>query len=168
MLSMTSQYALRALAYIAAHDGDESVLGRQISKDTGIPKNYLSKILTGLSNAGIVSASRGTGGGYRLAEGADGIMLERVVAVFDRDIVNPCCLLGFNRPCSDNNACSAHFVWKATRAALVEFLHGTSLADISSRTPMNPAKPSPAVSERGGGVRGGTRVRARAGRGGRR
>jgi Rrf2 family protein len=136
MLSMTSQYALRALAYIAAKEEEGSVLGRQISKDTGIPKNYLSKILTGLSNARIVTAVRGTGGGYRLAESAESIKLERVVAVFDRDVVNPCCLLGFNRPCSDDNACSAHFVWKATRAALVEFLHGTSLADISSDEPM--------------------------------
>lgn len=129
---MTSQYALRALAYIAANEGEEAVLGRRISKDTGIPPNYLSKILIGLNNAGIVSASRGTGGGYRLTSSPASITLDRVVGVFDRDVVNPCCLLGYKRPCSDDNACSAHFAWRDTRSALTAFLSGTSLADIST------------------------------------
>lgn len=139
MLSVTSQYALRALAYIAAQ-GEDSVLGRQIADETGIPKNYLSKILIGLNNAGIVSAARGTGGGYRLTGDPGSIMLDRIVAVFDRDIVNPCCLLGYSRPCSDDNACSAHFAWRDTRAALTCFLAGTSLADISSQQPIGPVK----------------------------
>lgn len=141
MLSMTSQYALRALAYIAAREEEESVLGRQIAEDTGIPRNYLSKILIGLNNAGIVSAARGTGGGYRLTANPRSIMLDRIVAVFDRDIVNPCCLLGYSRPCSDENACSAHFAWRDTRASLTAFLGGTSLADISSQEPASPEKP---------------------------
>lgn len=131
MLSTTSQYALRALTYIVSHEGESAVLGRCISRDTGIPQNYLSKILTGLNNAGIVSAVRGTGGGYRLAAPPESIMLEQVVAVFDRDVVNPCCLLGYKRPCSDEDACSAHSSWKGTREALVTFLSETSLADIS-------------------------------------
>lgn len=129
---MTSQYALRALAHIAANEGKDAVLGKRISKETGIPSNYLSKILIGLNNAGIVSASRGTGGGYRLTSSPASITLDRIVGVFDRDVVNPCCLLGYKRPCSDENACSAHFAWKDTRAALTAFLSTTSLADISA------------------------------------
>lgn len=139
MLSATSQYALRALAYIATHGGDGTVLGRRIADETGIPQNYLSKILIGLNNAGIVKAVRGTGGGYRLAASAETIMLEKVVAVFDPDVVNPCCLLGYDRPCSDENACSAHFVWKETREALMRFLQRTSLAEISAATPQSKA-----------------------------
>ncbi len=140
MLSTTSQYALRALAYIAANAGDTAVLGRRISQDTGIPPNYLAKILIGLNNAGIVSASRGTGGGYRLTSDPASITLDRVVGVFDRDIVNPCCLLGYNRLCSDENACSAHFAWKDTRAALTAFLSSTTLADISAEVESAPAQ----------------------------
>lgn len=132
MLSTTSQYALRALAYIAANESKGAVLGRRISEDTGIPQNYLSKIMIGLNNAGIVSASRGTGGGYRLTSNPGSITLDRVVAVFDRDVVNPCCLLGYKRRCSDENACSAHSAWKATREALTTFLSSTTLADISA------------------------------------
>lgn len=142
MLSTTSQYALRALAFIAAQGAKESVLGKRISEETGIPRNYLSKILIGLNNAGIVSAVRGTGGGYRLTKSPRSIRLSRIVAVFDRDVVNPCCLLGYGRPCSDANACSAHFSWKTAREALMRFLKETSLADIA-------ANPAPAVQARG-------------------
>lgn len=141
MLSTTSQYALRALAYIAAQHSGDAVLGRRIAEDTGIPQNYLSKILIGLNNAGIVSAVRGTGGGYRLTGSPDAITLDKIVAVFDRDIVNPCCLLGYKRPCSDENACSAHFAWKDTRAKLTSFLNETSLADIAA-TPKPRRAPS--------------------------
>ncbi|MCC7156462.1 MAG: Rrf2 family transcriptional regulator [Bryobacterales bacterium] len=140
MLSTTSQYALRALAYIAANEGEEAVLGRRISQDTGIPSNYLSKILIGLNNAGIVSASRGTGGGYRLTASPSTITLDRVVGVFDRDVVNPCCLFGYKRPCSDENACSAHGAWRDTRAALMAFLNGTTLADISTAEEPKPKR----------------------------
>jgi Rrf2 family protein len=138
MLSTTSQYALRALAFLAAQDNNQAVLGRRIAAETGIPQNYLSKILIGLNNAGIVSAVRGTGGGYRLTSKPDAIKLDQVVAVFDRDVVNPCCLLGYKRPCSDENACSAHHAWKDTRAALMAFLQGTSLADIAAAANRKP------------------------------
>jgi Rrf2 family protein len=131
MLSTTSQYALRALAYIASRYQTGAVLGRTIAQETGVPSNYLSKILVGLNNAGIVIATRGTGGGYTLAAPPESIMLDRIVAVFDREVVNPSCLLGYNRPCSDENACSAHYVWKEARACLVGFLHGSSLASIA-------------------------------------
>lgn len=140
MLSATSQYALRALTYIAAQGECAAVLGRQIARDTGIPANYLSKILIGLNSAGIVTASRGTGGGYRLATAPERITLDQVVAVFDRDIVNPCCLLGYSKPCSDENACTAHFAWKDTREKLVSFLHLTTLADIATDKPKAPKR----------------------------
>ena len=134
MLSTTSQYALRALAFLAASDGKEAILGRTIAKETGIPQNYLSKILVGLNNAGIVVASRGTGGGYRLAADPSSITLDRVVGIFDRDVANPCCLFGFPKQCSDENACSAHASWKPIRESMMAFLRSTSLADIA-KTP---------------------------------
>lgn len=135
MFSNTSQYALRALAFIASKYDSGAVLGRTIAQETGIPPNYLSKILVGLNNAGVVSAARGTGGGYALTAPPESITLDQIVAVFDRDVVNPSCLLGYSRPCTDENACSAHFVWKEKRECLVRFLHGTSLADIAQGQP---------------------------------
>ncbi|MCC6293687.1 MAG: Rrf2 family transcriptional regulator [Bryobacterales bacterium] len=145
MLSTTSQYALRALTFIAANEGVEAVLGRRIAEETGIPSNYLSKLLIELNNAGLVSASRGTGGGYRLTAPPSSITLNRVVGVFDPDVVNPCCLLGHSHVCSDETACTAHAHWKKTRAALTAFLNSTTLADISG---LKKPRPQPKTAKK--------------------
>ncbi|MCC6262230.1 MAG: Rrf2 family transcriptional regulator [Bryobacterales bacterium] len=148
MFSATSQYALRAMALLASRYRSAPMLGREIARETGIPPNYLSKILAGLNKAGLVDATRGTGGGYVLNVPPASITLDRIVAVFDQDMVNPCCLLGYSRPCADENACSAHFVWKETRERLVDFLERTTLADISQGRPgqKNALVPNPAFS----------------------
>lgn len=148
MFSATSQYALRAMALLATRHRSAPMLGREIARETGIPPNYLSKILAGLNKAGIVDATRGTGGGYVLNLPPASITLDKIVAVFDQDMVNPCCLLGYSRPCADENACTAHFVWKETRERLVEFLEKTTLADISQGRPgqKNALVPNPAFS----------------------
>src|ERR1035437_7536228 len=108
MLSATSQYALRALAHLATLKDGETVLGKDLAKKTGIPKNYLSKILVALGRAGIIRASRGTGGGYQLVCRPEEMPVATAVVLFDRNFVKPACLLGYNQACSDENACTAH------------------------------------------------------------
>lgn len=74
MLSVTSEYALRALAHLARQPG-EAVLGRDLAHAVEIPANYLSKVLLTLRNAGLVDTTRGSGGGYRLRKPANEIHL---------------------------------------------------------------------------------------------
>ena len=65
MVSQTSQYALRAVLYLASTGGGP-VVAQDISDTTGVPKGYLHKILRRLGKAGILKAHRGVGGGYEL------------------------------------------------------------------------------------------------------
>ncbi len=83
MLSITSQYALRALSHLA-RQSDGSVLGRELSQSVEIPANYLSKVLLVLRNAGLVDTTRGSGGGYRLGRPASEIRLIDVVELFEK------------------------------------------------------------------------------------
>lgn len=145
MLSATSQYALRALAHLATLKNGESVLGKDLAKKTGIPKNYLSKILVALGGAGIIRATRGTGGGYQLACPPEEMPLAMAVAVFDRNFVKPACLLGYNQVCSDDNACPAHQAWRDTKTCILNFLESTTLAEIADHEGFHP----PSKAERG-------------------
>lgn len=143
MLSATSQYAIRALTYLAAQKNDVTVGGPQLSRQTGIPRNYLSKILVTLVNAGIVDAARGVGGGYRLSSPPDEIRLVRVVELFDRHVTKRGCLLGLRPVCSDEDPCTAHHAWKNAKNAFFDFLECTSLRDISPATRVSaPARPA--------------------------
>ena len=131
MLTTTSEHALRALTYLARLPEGSSILGRELAKEASIPANYLSKILWTLGNAGIIDATRGSGGGYRLRRGASEIRLYEVVELFDRDRVRLACFLGGGKGCDCENPCTAHEAWRGVSAAYLDFLHTRTVADIS-------------------------------------
>lgn len=131
MFSSTEAHAFRALAHLAAAEGRGWILGRKLAESADVPQNYLSKILLALNKAGIVEATRGHRGGYRLRRPASEISLAEVLAVFAFDDGKPACFLGGSRVCSDSTACPAHDRWKRVREAYVDFTENTTLADIA-------------------------------------
>lgn len=142
MLTTTSEHALRALAHLARLPEGSSMLGRELAEQAGIPANYLSKILWTLGTAGIIDATRGNGGGYRLKRHAAEIRLFEIVELFDRDRARPACILGGGRDCDQDNPCTAHQAWRDVRTAYLDFLHTTTLADIS-----HPRRPNVALEK---------------------
>lgn len=133
MLSTTSQYALRALTHLARQPG-EPLLGRDLAQAVEIPANYLSKVLLTLRNAGLVSTTRGSGGGYRLARQANEILLIEVVELFEEiSRTKPSCFLGHTRKCSDSTPCSAHTTWQGVQVAYLKFLVSTPLSAIAGK-----------------------------------
>ncbi len=131
MLSMTSRYALRALAYLATHP-DRQVFAHEIAAETDIPTNYLSKILHTLARQGLVKSGRGRRGGFRLALPPDRIVLKQVIAPFEDPEFPRDCLLG--RPfCSDGNPCQAHASWKPISEQVSRFFETATLAELLRR-----------------------------------
>jgi Rrf2 family protein len=81
MFSQTVEYALRAVVHLAA-EAPAPRTTEQIAEVTRVPKAYLSKVLQGLSRAGVVQSQRGIGGGMTLTKDpADLTILEVVNAV---------------------------------------------------------------------------------------
>lgn len=118
---------------LAARPDGRAVLGRELAESAEIPANYLAKILVTLRNAGLVATVRGTGGGYLLKRPAAGVRLSEIVELFEGAHVGCGCLLNRSRECNGKDACSAHGVWQEVRNVYRQFLHRTSLADISNR-----------------------------------
>jgi Rrf2 family protein len=132
MLSVTVQYALRALSVLAGLPEGASALGRDLAREARIPANYLSKILWTLGGAGFIDATRGSGGGYRLQRAPREIRLADVVALFERNRSSRACLLDTHRTCSEAGACAAHQAWQEVGDAMSRFLETTTLADITA------------------------------------
>src|SRR6266576_2211773 len=131
MLSITSQYALRALSHLARLT-DRAVLCRDLAASVAIPANYLSKVLLTLRNAGLVDTTRGSGGGYRLRRPAHEIHLIDVVELFEEvSRTKPSCFLGRTRECSGTEPCTAHSTWTGLQAAYLKFLVSTPLSAIA-------------------------------------
>jgi Rrf2 family protein len=130
IFSASATHALRAVAWLAAHGGEEAVLGRDLARKVNVPAHYLSKVLATLARGGVLTASRGAKGGYRLARPASRIKLMEVVLPFEGKRARPGCVLRPDRPCRDSGACSAHASWGDVKRSYLEFLEGTTVADI--------------------------------------
>lgn len=131
MLTVTSEYALRALIHLAHLPPGGCLRGEELARKAGVPAKYLSKIMLTLRDSGLVFATRGVHGGYRLNKEATQIPLHEVVGLFEGMPVQPGCVLGLNRACSEEKPCTAHWSWGNLRVAYMHFLESTSLHDIA-------------------------------------
>lgn len=130
MLSLTGQYALRALIHLAQHVDEWPIAGKRIAQETGIPAKYLSKVLGDLVRARILESSRGIGGGFRMSRTPRQTRLIDVLAPFEQ-FDWPRCPFG-NRECSDQNPCQAHDRWKKVIEMEHGFLRKTSVLDVAA------------------------------------
>lgn len=65
MISQTTEYALRAVVYLA--DSDSPRTTAAIAEATQVPQGYLSKVMQALVKAEVVRSQRGLHGGFVLA-----------------------------------------------------------------------------------------------------
>ncbi len=131
MLSLTGEYALRAMAYLAEHAEDWPIPGRRVAEGAGIPRKYLSAILGDLVRVGILASSPGPGGGFRMVRSPKDIRLFEVLAPFEP-------ILGNRRPCpfgkeecSNDDLCAVHDRWQWVKETYSKFLQETSVFDVS-------------------------------------
>ena len=127
-LSSTAQYALRAVLHVAEHGTNDPVPADAIAADLRVPRNYLSKTLHALAQAGVLRSGRGPRGGFRLARAAREITLGDIAAPFG-EVSERKCLLG-RATCGWKNPCSAHPRWEAVSAAQHAFFRETTVADL--------------------------------------
>jgi Rrf2 family protein len=145
MFSVTSQYALRALAQMARNGNQQAMLGKDLAIKAEIPPNYLAKILLSLKNAGLLGTARGSRGGYWLVRPAESIKLIEIVQLFDQMQTPQPCVIGERDQCSDENPCRAHERWRKIRNDYMEFLEDTTIADLANKAQSGASAPSESV-----------------------
>ena len=82
MISQTTEYALRAIVFLAdtpsvAHTAES------IANGTRVPVGYLAKIMQGLAKAGLVTSQRGLYGGFTLVGPPKDLTVYAVVQAID-------------------------------------------------------------------------------------
>lgn len=133
MLTATSQYALRAMVYLAKHTDAVAVPTWRVAKEADVPRKYLSAILASLVRKGVLKASSGSNGGYQLARRPSKILLWDVLEMFEP-------ILGKRRPCpfgknscGDDDPCDGHKHWKKVCESYLAFVHETTVFDVIGR-----------------------------------
>jgi Rrf2 family protein len=120
-ITRQADYAVRAVLYLAQLPAGERASTAQIARDEKIPLTFLAKIVSQLSAAGILRATRGAHGGVTLARPSAEISLLEIVEAIDGPVMLSECTLNADT-CGFSENCVVRVVWCATRADLVERL----------------------------------------------
>lgn len=145
----TAQTAIAAVSRLAeVYDPAKRVKlnSADIAGKRNLPQPVVAKVLTILSQAGIVNGSPGPGGGYWLARPPGEVALYDVVSLFERVEQNVCCPFGPDY-CGTGPNCPMHFDMLRLREQLVAFLKTTTFARFVGwgRTTESPPPEKPAA-----------------------
>ena len=136
-ITRQADYAVRAVLYLAEHDQAARVTTAEIGREQHIPLTFLAKIVSQLSTAGIVRATRGSRGGVALSLPPDEISLLDIVEVIDGPVIlNDCVMDRSLCPLGEN--CAVHTVWSNAQAELVDRLMRTTFAGMAKARPSQP------------------------------
>lgn len=133
MLSKKSQYAFKALTYLAERYNQGPVLISEISKKKKIPLKFLENILLELKKAAMLDSKKGKGGGYFLRKAPTEIRVAEVVRLINGPIAMlPCVSLYFYERCSNCNEkhCGLHDMMVEVRDATLHILENRTLNDL--------------------------------------
>lgn len=133
MLTKKSQYAFKALGFLADRQKDGPVLISEISKKKKIPLKFLENILLELRKAGILESKKGKGGGYFFKQDPAEVKMATVIRLIDGPIsMLPCVSLYFYERCKncDEKKCGLHDTMKEVRDATLAVLENRTLADL--------------------------------------
>ena len=131
-LTMSSDYALRAVMLLAEESGDpvKRVTMTQMHERLTIPGPFLGKVLQLLVHAGILSGRRGARtGGYRLAKPSSGITIVDIVEAIEGPLCLSRCGAGPDG-CPLGETCPAGPVWQAAQKAFRDALASQTIGDL--------------------------------------
>lgn len=133
----TSQNAISAISYLAQHYKGESsklVSSLDIAEDRELPKPLVAKLLTVLSQTGIVKGAPGPRGGYRLAKDPAEISLKSVIDVFEKNSDCLQCPYG-PKYCGKNDPCPLHDKLEGMAKMFTHFIENTTFAEFAPSSP---------------------------------
>lgn len=124
-------YALRAMAQLAAEPAGNPVAATRLADEQAIPLKFLHGVLADLKRARLVRSTRGPDGGYELSRRAVEITVADVFRAIDGPLVTVrdtvLSELEYTGP-----ATALREVWMAARASLRQVFESVTLADLAA------------------------------------
>ena len=132
LLSRATQYAIRAMIFLALQPPGKLSGAQEIASTQHIPKPFLWKVLHRLQRKKLVRSFKGVGGGYELAQPAGQIRLNRVVAAFENKPIFQGCLFGLSQ-CSETAPCPMESGCVKLENEVLKLLRSTTIGDFAIR-----------------------------------
>ena len=133
-ISTRTEYGIRVLVTLARNEGENRCLPlAEIARREKLPHAYLEQLVGDLRRSGLVTATRGQSGGYRLARPSSQIAMADAVRALEGPILEmPCAGVGDLEHCDRPQPCSVHEVFQRVYESLSLSLGATSLAEVAA------------------------------------
>ncbi len=129
-ISRKADYALRAVIYLSQHTFSKIHLISEISKATGVSRDFMAKILKDLSIRGLVKAHKGANGGYKLCISPEEISFKDVIEAIEGPLgINEC--VPDAGVCTRIGSCEMYDVWDKVYKAMSTVLEQTKIGDMA-------------------------------------
>ncbi len=124
IVSSKGRYALRVMVALGQKPVGEYVPLKEIAAAEGISQKYLESIMGALSKGGMVDASHGKNGGYRLNRPVGEYTVGSILRLTEGDLAPVACDADCDRHCASRK------MWDRLSRMIDEFFDGITLADL--------------------------------------
>jgi Rrf2 family protein len=130
-LTRKSDYAMRAMVYLARSGGAGPRTIADVSVNCDVPRQFLAKILKDLTQAKLLIAFKGAKGGYKVARKPSAISLLEIIEATGGPIALNTCVEGPHR-CPKIRTCGLYRVWVEATDVVNDIFRHTRLSSIRS------------------------------------
>lgn len=129
-ISTKGRYAVRMLLDMVQQGSEGYVALKDIAQRQQISKKYLEQIAAQLTQAGVLVASRGQQGGYRLVGEAKDYSVADILRVTEGSLRPVACMDQSPNCCERCSFCMTLPVWQGLDRAIARYLSSITLQDI--------------------------------------
>ena len=132
-ISTKGRYALRMIIDIILHQNDGYISLKDISERQNISKKYLEQIVPLLNKSGILKASRGNRGGYKINGNPEKYTVGDVLRATEGSLAPVACLDYFPNDCERINECITLPIWEGLYKVVTDYLDSITIQDIAEQ-----------------------------------
>ena len=130
-LTTKGRYAVTAMLDLALHSRQGPVTLGDVARRQGISLSYLEQLFTRLRKEGLVTSTRGPGGGYSLSRPPEEIPVAAVMRAVDEPVDATRC--GGLANCQNHQQCLTHELWTELSDQIYDFLNRISMGELMRR-----------------------------------
>jgi len=131
-LSTKGRYGTRVLLELGLHQGEGSILLKDVAQRQQISLQYLEHLISPLITGGIIRSTRGAKGGFSLVKSPEQVKLSEVIQLLEGSLALADCV---DNPevCDRAELCATRDIWGEVTKAMDGVLESTTLQGLIER-----------------------------------